>query len=59
MDVEYFDQNDGKSRFRMLVGDREIGQWVADCDLPSSRPDGGSSTRHRIVDLALCTGDEI
>jgi alpha-glucuronidase len=59
MDVAYFDQNNGKSRFRVLVGDREIDRWVADCDLPSSKPDGSSSTRHRIVDLALRTGDEI
>lgn len=59
LDVEYFDQNNGKSKFRVLVGDRLADQWVADDYLPATRPGGDSSTRRRIVGLALRPGDTI
>jgi alpha-glucuronidase len=59
MDVEYFDQNHGKSKFRALVGDRVVDEWVADDHLPATKPGGDSSTRRRILGLALRPGDNI
>jgi alpha-glucuronidase len=59
MDVEYFDQNNGKSKFRVLVGDRIVDEWIADDHLPATRPGGDSSTRRRIFPLALRPGDNI
>jgi alpha-glucuronidase len=59
MDVEYFDQNNGKSKFRVLVGDKEVDEWVADDHLPATKPGGDSSTQRRIVGLALRPGDTI
>jgi len=59
MDVEYFDQNNGKSKFRVLVGDRVVDEWIADDHLPATKPGGDSSTRRRIVGLVLRPGDAI
>jgi len=59
MDVEYFDQNKGKSKFRVLVGERVVDEWVADDHLPATKPGGDSSTRRRIAGLALRRGDNI
>jgi len=59
IDVEYFDQNNGKSKFRVLVGDKEVDEWVADDHLPATKPGGDSSTRRRILGLALRPGDNI
>jgi alpha-glucuronidase len=57
--VEYFDQNNGVSRFRVFVGQQCIDHWLADADLPSRRPDGSSSTRRLITGVALRPGDEM
>ncbi len=59
VDVEYFDQNNGKSKFRVLVSDKEVDEWVADDHLPATKPGGDSSTRRRILGLALRPGDSI
>ena len=59
LDIEYFDQNNGKSKFRVLVGDKVVDGWVADDHLPATRPNGDSSTRRRITGLALRPGDKI
>jgi alpha-glucuronidase len=59
LDVEYFDQNNGKSRFRVAVGGRIVDEWVADDHLPATKPGGDSSTRRRILGLALRHGDDI
>lgn len=59
LSVEYFDQNNGASRFRVYVSDRLVDGWVADNDLPSRKPDGSSSTRRTISGLALRPGDVI
>ena len=59
MDVEYFDQNNGKSKFRVLVGDKVVDEWMADDHLPATKPGGDSSTRRRIFGLALRPGDNI
>ena len=59
MDVQYFDQNNGESKFRVLVGNRRVDEWIANDNLPATKPGGDSSTRHRISGLALRPGDEI
>jgi alpha-glucuronidase len=59
LDVEYFDQNNGKSKFRVLVSDKVVDEWVADDHLPATKPNGDSSTRRRIAGLALSPGDII
>jgi alpha-glucuronidase len=59
LDIEYFDQNNGKSHFRVFVDDRVVDEWVADDHLPATKPGGDSSTRRRIPDLALRPGDTI
>ena len=59
LSVEYFDQNNGASRFRVYVGEQLVDQWLADDHLPSRKPDGSSSTRRLITGLALRPGDEI
>ncbi|MGC1415047.1 MAG: alpha-glucuronidase family glycosyl hydrolase [Candidatus Acidiferrum sp.] len=59
LDVEYFDQNNGKSRFRVLVGDQQVDEWFADDNLPATKPNADSSTRRRITGLALRPGDTI
>jgi alpha-glucuronidase len=58
-DVQYFDQNNGKSRFRLLVGDRVVDTWIAEDDLPSSQLGGDTSTRRHIGTLELHPGDQI
>jgi alpha-glucuronidase len=59
MDVQYFDQNNGESTFRVLVNNRQVEEWIANDNLPATKPGGDSSTRRRISGLALRPGDEI
>ncbi len=59
IDVQYFDQNDGVSKFRLLIGDRVVDQWLADDNLPSARVGADTSTRRQIEGLALQPGDVI
>jgi len=59
MDVEYYDQNNGESRFRVLVNGQEVDAWKADDRLPAKKPGADSSSRRRIRGLALRDGDEI
>jgi alpha-glucuronidase len=57
--VQYFDQNNGQSKFRVFIGEQQVDEWIADDHLPATKPGGDSSTRHRITGLALRPGDEI
>ncbi len=57
--VEYFDQNNGASRYRVFVDGRQVGEWVADAHLPATEPNGDSSTRHTIPSVALQPRQEI
>jgi alpha-glucuronidase len=59
MSVQYFDQNDGVSRFKLFVAGQLVDEWAADDSLPTRRIDAHSSTRRRILGLALRPGDEI
>jgi alpha-glucuronidase len=57
--VQYFDQNNGASSFAVYLRDEAVDHWVASDQLPSSKPDGSSSTRRVIRGLRLGPGDEI
>jgi alpha-glucuronidase len=57
LDVEYFDQNNGVSKYRVLVGNQLVDEWLADLSLPATAPNGDSSTRRQITGLALRPGD--
>ncbi|MGA7294751.1 MAG: alpha-glucuronidase family glycosyl hydrolase [Terriglobales bacterium] len=59
VDVEYFDQNNGISKYQVFLGNQLVDEWLADLQLPATQPNGDSSTRHRIHGLALRPGDEI
>ena len=59
VDVEYFDQNNGASRFRVLVNGAQADEWVANDVLPATKIGGDSSTRRRIRAIALRPGDQI
>jgi alpha-glucuronidase len=59
IDVEYFDQNNGASRFRLFVNGRKVDEWAADDHLPAKRIGGDSSTRRRIHNITLRTGDQV
>jgi alpha-glucuronidase len=59
MDIQYFDQKNGESNFRVLVGDQVVDEWTANDILPATKIGGDSSTRRRIRGLALRPGDEI
>jgi alpha-glucuronidase len=59
IDIQYFDQNNGESKFSISVGDHVVEEWVANDHLPATKIGGDSSTRRRITGLALHPGDEI
>ncbi len=57
--VQYFDLNNGVSRFRLLVGSQLIDEWAAADHLPARKIDGSSSSRRVISGVALRPGDQI
>ncbi len=58
--VEYFDELDGISRFRLLVGTQVVDEWSAsNRRVPARRMDSSASTRRTIAGVALRPGDEI
>lgn len=57
--VRYFDQSNGVSHFRALIGARVIAEWAADDRLPTRKIDSSSSALHRITGIRLNPGDEI
>jgi alpha-glucuronidase len=59
VDIEYFDQNSGVSKYRVFVGNQLVDEWLADGHLPATLPNGDSSTRRRIAGVALRPGDEL
>lgn len=59
LDIEYFDQDNGQSRFRLFVNGRQIDAWTASGDYPSDKPDGDTSTRRVIHNVTLHSGDRI
>jgi alpha-glucuronidase len=57
--VQYFDESDGASKFRLLIADREVASWIADAELPTADPNGHSSTRRVLRGVRLAAGDVI
>ena len=61
--VQYYDQTNGVSQYKLLVAGQTVDQWLADDMLPSrnvqSLPNGHTSTRHTARGMALRPGDEI
>ena len=57
--VRYFDQNNGASHFRALMGNEVIGEWTADDRLPTRKIDSSASALYAIERIALRQGDEI
>jgi alpha-glucuronidase len=61
--VQYYDQTNGVSQFKLFVAGQKIDQWLANDQLPSrnvpSVPNGHTSTRHMTRGVALRTDDEI
>jgi alpha-glucuronidase len=55
--VQYFDQRIGASKFKLLVGDRVIDEWIADDHFPTVRIGADSSTRRWIKGVALHPAD--
>jgi alpha-glucuronidase len=59
IDVQYFDQSNGVSKYRVFVGQRSVDEWLANASLPATKPDGDSSTRRAIPGIWLRPGDEL
>ena len=57
--VQYFDESDGASRFRLLVGGREIGAWPAIVDLPHRDENGHTATRRVFKGVKLSAGETV
>ena len=57
--VQYFDQSNGASHYRVWVGKQLVDEWTADLRLPTIKLDSTSSTRRTIAGIALRPGDEI
>ena len=57
--VQYFDVNNGVSRFRFRVGNQVMAEWLADDRVPTRRVDSSSSARRVISGILLRPGDEI
>jgi alpha-glucuronidase len=59
--VQYFDEEDGVSKFTLFVNDKRIDAWQADNHLPTptTLPDAHSSIRRKLPRVKLNSGDEI
>ncbi len=57
--VEYFDQRNGISHYRVFVDNQQVDDWLASDHLPTTKLDGTSSTRRTISGIALRPGDFI
>jgi alpha-glucuronidase len=58
--VQYFDQMDGASRFRIWVGTQMVDEWTASKHgVPARKMDSSASTRRLVQGVALRPGDEI
>jgi len=59
LDIEYFDQNNGESKYHVFVNAQLVDEWTANAHLPATMPNGDSSTRRRIQGIHVKPGDEI
>jgi len=58
LSVQYFDQSNGVSRYRVSVNDHLADEWLADDHLPSAQMNGHTSTRHT-ARMELHAGDVV
>jgi alpha-glucuronidase len=59
LSIQYFDQNNGSSRFRLSVAGQTVAEWTAADTLPTSEMNAHSSTRRTVTGIALRPGDQI
>lgn len=57
--VQYFDLNNGASRYELFIDDRQIDSWTADDHLPSNKMNGHTSTRRTVEGIDLKPGDVV
>jgi alpha-glucuronidase len=57
--VQFFDQNNGASTFKIFLNMQEIGHWTSKANLPSDKPNGHTSTRYVIPQVAIRPGDTV
>jgi alpha-glucuronidase len=57
--VQYFDQNNGASRYRAYIGEQLIEEWTAADPLPTAKVDSSSSSRRSLPGIFLRPGDRI
>jgi alpha-glucuronidase len=57
--VQFFDEDDGVSRYSLFVGDKPIDSWIADGQFGSPSPNGHTSTRRTVRSVRLAPGDEL
>jgi alpha-glucuronidase len=57
--VRYFDQNNGASRYRLLLNGQVLEEWTASDRLPTQKIDASSSSLKSVPQVALRPGDEI
>lgn len=59
--VQYYDEEDGVSKFKLFINDREIDRWQADnhAPTPSDKPNAHTSIRRTVPKVSLKKGDEI
>jgi alpha-glucuronidase len=59
IDIQYFDQSNGVSKYRVFAGPRLLDEWLANASLPATEPNGDSSTRRVIHGMRLRPGDRL
>jgi alpha-glucuronidase len=59
LNIRYFDQNDGSSRYRLYVNEQKIDEWIANDTIPTRRIDSHSSARRLVKGVPLRAGDLI
>lgn len=57
--IQYFDQNNGVSKYEVFLNNQLVDTWSANDKLPSAVMNGSTSTRHTIEGLALRPGDKL
>lgn len=59
--IQYFDEEDGISKYKIFISDKLIGEWQANNHIPtpSNLPDAHTSIRRTISNVQLKSGDEI
>jgi alpha-glucuronidase len=59
--VQYFDEEDGVSKYKLFFADKLVDEWQADNHVPTPTvsPDAHSSIRRTVEKVALHPGDEV